>query len=633
MIESDPHSATSMVGRTIAGRYTIRATIGSGGMGFVYRATQSPIEREVALKVLRVDLAHQEGIAERFTREARAASRIQHPNAITIFEFGEDDGIFYLAMELLYGETLRQRMRREPPLTPENALDIFEAMAGALAAAHRVGVVHRDLKPDNIFLAQFDGIGEVVKVLDFGLAKLLDRAADAEGLVTDVNLRLGTPRYMAPEQALGLQPIDARCDVYALGLLLFEMLAHRAPYVGEDGMEVLAQRLRREAPRLSQVAPDMGFSEHLDDLLANMLLHDREHRPADANEVVTRLRELRRSGLAFLRPDRTDQNPVVQVVGEPYRPSPTPARVRGTSAQAPPPAPPTPVISGPMFTSGPHKPIGPQSGRGQPLQNDAMGLDDFDKPTVVITSGRAEMMTPANLSATDSGMHTTATPSAGHGQPSPPPQRRDDLVREQTTTSGRAQRHSNLHLSPRFILVVLLIAAGAPILALLIRWYQGRTYRPDPPGHEESATPQVPSPPLGVKPTVTPMVDKRPKTPPGPGEAPVKPPGEGHVDRPRVCRIRLVTTPPGAHVMRDGTDLGTTPLVDSMPYSSTPLAYSISAAGYVTYETAVTPEHRRTLNISLKPTPALPSRPPQRPPTPAHAPPPVSPLKGFPPQK
>src|SRR5436305_14767142 len=130
MIDSDPQNASSMVGRTIAGRYTIRATIGAGGMGFVYRATQFPIEREVALKVLRVDLAHQEGIAERFTREARAASRIQHPNAITIYEFGEDDGIFYLAMELLYGQTLRQRMRREARLDPDHDLHHLEPNAG-----------------------------------------------------------------------------------------------------------------------------------------------------------------------------------------------------------------------------------------------------------------------------------------------------------------------------------------------------------------------------------------------------------------------------------------------------------------------------------------------------------------------
>ena len=267
-------------------------------MGFVYRATQSPIEREVALKVLRVDLAHPGGHRSsaspgRRGRPAASSTPTPSPSSSSARTTASSTWPWSCSTARRCASECAGSRR----LWPNNALDIFEAMAGALAAAHRVGVVHRDLKPDNIFLAQFDGLGEVVKVLDFGLAKLLDRAADAEGLVTNVNLRLGTPRYMAPEQALGLQPIDARCDVYALGLLLFEMLAHRAPYVGEDGMEVLAQRLRREAPRLSSVAPDGGFTEHMDDLLANMLARDREHRPADANEVMTRLRELRRSGL------------------------------------------------------------------------------------------------------------------------------------------------------------------------------------------------------------------------------------------------------------------------------------------------------------------------------------------------
>ena len=266
--EQGKGSAQSLIGKTLGGRYTIRATIGSGGMGHVYRATQAPINREVAIKVLRVDLAGQDGVAERFKREARATSLIQHPNAITIFDYSEDDGLLYLVMEFLAGETLRQRLRRDPPMEVSQALDMFEAMAGALGAAHRVGVVHRDLKPDNIFLAKFDAVGEVVKVLDFGLAKLLEKAATGEEQLTDHNLRLGTPRYMAPEQALGIQPIDSRCDVYALGLLLFEMLAGRAPFTGEDGMEVLAQRLRKESPKLSAIAPNKNFSEQMDDLLA-----------------------------------------------------------------------------------------------------------------------------------------------------------------------------------------------------------------------------------------------------------------------------------------------------------------------------------------------------------------------------
>ena len=378
--EQGKGSAQSLIGKTLGGRYTIRATIGSGGMGHVYRATQAPINREVAIKVLRVDLAGQDGVAERFKREARAASLIQHPNAITIFDYSEDDGLLYLVMEFLAGETLRQRLRRDPPMEVSQALDMFEAMAGALGAAHRVGVVHRDLKPDNIFLAKFDAVGEVVKVLDFGLAKLLEKAATGEEQLTDHNLRLGTPRYMAPEQALGIQPIDSRCDVYALGLLLYEMLAQRAPFIGDDGMEVLAQRLRREAPRLSQAAPQKNFSEQMDELVGSMLKKERALRPADANEVLAKLREIRKNNQVH----RFVDEPAETLVGAPEQQDPRAGR------NTPPPA-------GRVTGSGGRNPVGmsrpgtdPQAARNSRPADNMISLDqddDLDKRTVVVDPG------------------------------------------------------------------------------------------------------------------------------------------------------------------------------------------------------------------------------------------------------
>ncbi|MDW8282901.1 MAG: protein kinase [Myxococcales bacterium] len=573
MTEAATNNSASMVGRTIAGKYTIRATIGSGGMGFVYRATQAPIEREVALKVLRLDLAHQDGIAERFTREARAASRIQHPNAITIYEFGEDDGILYLAMELLYGETLRQRLRREPRLEPEHALDIFEAMGGALAAAHRVGVVHRDLKPDNIFLAQFEGHGEVVKVLDFGLAKLLDRAADADGLLTDVNLRLGTPRYMAPEQALGLQPIDARCDVYALGLLLFEMLAGRAPFVGEDGMEVLAQRLRREAPRLSETAPERGYSPELDGLLSAMLQRDREHRPADANEVLTRLRELRKSGRIYL--PREPMQPVPE--GRMSGPN-LPGRPRWTAAPG----------GYPVSSLGPARGAGLASAAGL-LAEPRGDLDEFDKPTVVIPS--SPEMTPSPPGADD---FTPVAPQA-HLPPAhlPLPVQRATM----TSAPGASVRGGMPPLSRRLVIALVAMALGAPVVALCIRWYQGRAYRAEPmePAPGQAAGAPAPQEPARVAASASPPVAE-PRPPMGREASPRPGPS-----RPKLCYIRIESTPAGARVERDGQVIGTTPYVDSMPYSSTPVRYRVSAEGYEPFEKTVTPEHRRTLVVALRP--------------------------------
>lgn len=524
---SEAQNASSLIGRTIGGRYTIKAAIGSGGMGHVYRATQAPINREVAIKVLRVDLAHQEGVAERFKREARAASLIQHPNAITIFDFGEDGEILYLAMEFLAGETLRQRVRREPPLEVDEALDLFEAMAGALGAAHKVGVVHRDLKPDNIFLAKFDSVGLTVKVLDFGLAKLLDRAADNDGLVTEANLRLGTPRFMAPEQALGIQPIDSRCDVYALALLLFEMLAQRAPFMGEDGMEVLAQRLRREAPRLSTVAPTKNFSEQMDDLLASMLKRDRDQRPLDANVILARLREIRKAGQVYAPAPAGDAGATVVNAVSPYA-------SRSTDAARPV----RPGMQGAQAARGSR----PGVGRSDGLV--ALDQDDLpEKPTVVVDSGMADMaghsMQAAAVRNSHPGMHSpspltsSSPPNSGyamaasqqfaqpHGygaQPSPSPAG----YGSQPSTPPVASATDASRVSPArrrkllWVLLVVLVAILAPVLALVVRSLK------TPPVVETPDVPLVPDEP----PTKDPPPDK---PEPGANNTDSKP-GESAVD-------------------------------------------------------------------------------------------------------
>jgi len=513
---SEAQNASSLIGKTIGGRFTIKATIGSGGMGHVYRATQSPLNREVAIKVLRVDLAHQEGVAERFEREALAASRIQHPNAITIFEFGKDGEILFLAMEFLAGETLRQRLRREPALEINEALDMFESMAGALGAAHKVGVVHRDLKPDNIFLAKFDTVGQIVKVLDFGLAKLLDTAAQQNDQLTAPNLRLGTPRYMAPEQALGIQPIDSRCDVYALGLLLFEMLAQRAPFTGEDGMEVLAQRLRREAPRLSQIAPQKNFSEEMDDLLSTMLKRDREHRPQDANVVLGRIREIRKNNQVHKQ--------AVAEAAETLVNAPDPALGRsgtfnrpGAGGSYPPPA------GGAAPRSRPPT-EGPRPALRQPEAMVRLDQDDFpDKPTVVVDPGMgAEQIAAMQV-------RTSSPGPMGMGLGAPPPMDPQQQHQMQMYQSGAGGAGSIPQLMPgsasvppvaqkkkRTVLLVSLVIAVAvlaPVIALLVRFAKGGSDEHiDPPPAEVRPSKPAPPPP--------PPPDSEVKTPPEPVNEP-----------------------------------------------------------------------------------------------------------------
>ncbi len=497
-------NASSLIGKTIGGRYTIKSAIGSGGMGHVYKAIQAPINREIAIKVLRVDLAGQEGVTERFKREAKAASLINHPNAITIFDFGEDDGILYLAMEFLAGETLRQRLRREPAFTVDQALDAFESMAGALGAAHKVGVVHRDLKPDNIFIAKFDAAGEVVKVLDFGLAKLLDPGTSApEDQLTRPELRLGTPRYMAPEQALGIQPIDSRCDVYALGLLLFEMLAGRAPFTGEDGMEVLAQRLRKESPKLSAIAPNKNFSEQMDGFLARMLERDRNKRPADANEVLIQIREIRKNGQVYRVDDEEEEDPMTlndqPAASGHYRRANVPGQPQGRATGNP----------GRQTGVGiPASRPGQQRGGGGMISLD-QDDDLADKRTVLVDPGQDMGPPPAQMMEAQRAMSLSQTPAIGQSQPQLQPYGRPGSVPPGMSQPGVPSDQTAPHVSSsgvasepkksrrNLFIIAFVLALLAPIGALVYRYVLSANKDADtpPPVVEKPKPKPTPEPP------------------------------------------------------------------------------------------------------------------------------------------
>ncbi|MBL9041061.1 MAG: serine/threonine protein kinase [Myxococcales bacterium] len=561
-------NASSLIGKTIGGRYTIKSAIGSGGMGHVYKAIQAPINREIAIKVLRVDLAGQEGVTERFKREAKAASLINHPNAITIFDFGEDEGILYLAMEYLAGETLRQRLRREPAFTIDQALDAFESMAGALGAAHKVGVVHRDLKPDNIFIAKFDAAGEVVKVLDFGLAKLLDPGTSApEDQLTRPELRLGTPRYMAPEQALGIQPIDSRCDVYALGLLLFEMLAGRAPFTGEDGMEVLAQRLRKESPKLSAIAPNKNFSEQMDSLLQRMLERDRAKRPSDANEVLVQVREIRKNGQVYRTDDAEDEDPMTlndqpAASGHFRRANtPTPGRSTGNVGRQT-------GVGGPASRP-------PQRGGGMiSLDQD----DDLaDKRTVLVEPGGD--MAPGQMMDPQRPMSMSQTPAIGqsspmlspYGRPGPASapgisqsgERSPDQTAPHVSSSGVAPERKSSRRNLFIILFVL--ALLAPIGALVFRWVAS--------GDKDADKP--------------PPVAEKPKPKPVPEEPKEKP----------KFKLKVVANKP-INLKRDGTSLGTKPVFDEeIEKSDSKIHFTIATPGCKPTEFDYTPTESKDIAI------------------------------------
>ena len=256
-LEKDPDS---LVGTTLAGKYRIDARLNEGGMGTVYRGCHVLMDKTVAIKVLRPSLAADEKIVARFSREARAASRISHPNALSVTDFGEDEsGHVFLVMEYLSGKTLKQVIRDDGPLALARVVDITRQIGEALNAAHQQGVVHRDLKSDNIMLLD-TMTSDYAKVLDFGIAKINEPDGTVDTSLTAPNLVIGTPQYMSPEQCSQDAEIDSRSDIYSLGVILFEMLVGHVPFSGDSPTMVMMKHLQQPVPSVLEERSDLPAS-------------------------------------------------------------------------------------------------------------------------------------------------------------------------------------------------------------------------------------------------------------------------------------------------------------------------------------------------------------------------------------
>lgn len=260
----------TLIGTILDGRYRLDSLIGVGGMGDVYRATHVGLDKEVAVKLLKPEFVANQTAIKRFRLEAKAAGRIHHPNAVQVTDFGvTSERIVYLVMELVKGESLRGMMRSEGKLDYLRTVNIVRQVCGAVDAAHRSGVIHRDLKPDNI-LIEIVHSTERVKVLDFGIAKL--REAKTDAFLTQAGTIIGTPQYMSPEQCQG-KPLDPRSDIYSIGILLYEMLTGEVPFDGESTLQVVYNQLHA-SPR-----PLMELSPHVPVQLAKVIMRALEKEP------------------------------------------------------------------------------------------------------------------------------------------------------------------------------------------------------------------------------------------------------------------------------------------------------------------------------------------------------------------
>src|SRR5271157_3535463 len=260
--------------RVFSERYELNHLIARGGMAEVYRAQDRLLERPVALKVLFPELSVDRSFVDRFRREARAAANLSHPNIVPVFDWGEDSGTYFIVMEFVDGRPLSSILRTAGPLHPDRAAEITADVAGALSYAHRHGVVHRDVKPGNVLITE-EGI---IKVTDFGIA----RAVNTEESLTQTGAVMGTATYFSPEQAEGLG-VDSRSDIYSLGVVLFEMVVGRPPFLGDSPVAVASKHVRDHPPAPRELNPQIPPT--FEAIILKAMAKDPDHRYATAEDL------------------------------------------------------------------------------------------------------------------------------------------------------------------------------------------------------------------------------------------------------------------------------------------------------------------------------------------------------------
>jgi len=367
-----------LLGRVLDGKFTLQSVLGRGGMGVVYRAHQSTLERPVALKLMRglsgdEDAEQRETeFQRRFFLEAATAAKLKHPNTITVFDYGsttiDDEKVFYIKMELLDGVTLSKILQNEGPLPPLRAVNIALQICRSLREAHAAGIVHRDLKPGNVMLVtngdDDDGDGDFVKVLDFGLAKSKKGTGAAAGpQLTKAGTFLGSPRYVAPEQIEG-RAVDGRADIYSFGCVMYRMLTGRVPFDGQQAVEVMLKHLNEPVPPMNRdglVVPDI-----LEKLVLRCLAKKADERPSTMDDVIGGLKRARGElGGAFSGniaiPDELRERLRAELLASPLVSGPHPVPVAndtGKPKEATSPSSSAPAPASPSSSSSPSSPSG-----------------------------------------------------------------------------------------------------------------------------------------------------------------------------------------------------------------------------------------------------------------------------------
>ena len=282
---TDGSFAQGLIGVTLDGRYRLEAVLGEGGMGSVFRATQLAMDRKVAVKLLKPHLTSDEQALQRFAHEARATMKVESPHAVKVLDFGVTPlRDYYMVLEYLDGRTVQRELEIDGAFAPARVAHIARQALHALGAAHDQGLIHRDVKPDNLLLMRAGADPDYTKILDFGVAKLLEGSAGNQLALTAAGMVFGTPEFMSPEQACG-QTLDGRSDLYSLAATMFLMLTGQTMFEGNTAIEWLTHHARTPAPRLAMARPELAAYPELDDLMQRCLAKSRDQRPASAAEL------------------------------------------------------------------------------------------------------------------------------------------------------------------------------------------------------------------------------------------------------------------------------------------------------------------------------------------------------------
>ena len=543
MGETSEGTSSDMAG-TIVGNYCIVDELGEGGMGMVYLAEHTLIGRKAAIKTLHPELSSEDEVVHRFFNEAKAVTAIKHPGIVEIYDFGtRDDGTAYIVMEYLIGDTLKERLAKVGRLPVHKALEITRQAASALGAAHRAGIIHRDLKPDNVFLVDDPEIGERVKLVDFGIAKILG-ADDHSVHRTRTGMVMGTPLYMSPEQCRGAGKVDARADFYSLGCILYELLCGQPPFVREGLGAVLGAHMYEQPAPPHSLEPSLEPA--VDAFVLRLMAKEPGDRFADASDLV---KALPRASEA------TGGYPAV------------PAAQWQSGPHSVPPGPHTPHGGMP----GQHTPHGGMPGQHAPHG----GVPGQHTPHGGVPEQQGAPAGQTTLSGSSVAVRAIASP-------------------------GHPASHSRSY-GWIIALVAVILVVGISGVA----WY-ANSLDDGQAGSTDEVAAAAPAPQLSPDPAPAVSQDPAPATAAPPEATPAPPPEPTPASSPEELPpakivIHIKSTPPGAKVYQRGKkrSLGKTPLEHSLEPAGEELALVVKKRGYKDHELTLAGDRNGEATIEL----------------------------------